>query len=86
MTPATRWDRRDKKRHKARHGMRVSGRSVKTLAEVQAKKTRKNKHEWGVIGSAPGGDVEHCPLCNQYRVGGDKETVSKKPPEGLVLL
>ena len=34
----TKWSRRDSKLRKKKHGMRVSGRSVFTLQEVQVKK------------------------------------------------
>jgi len=33
MRPTTKWERRDRKRHKRRHGMRVVGRSVLILDE-----------------------------------------------------
>jgi hypothetical protein len=42
----TRWDRRDKKRHKAQHGMRESGRSVKFIEQIMNSKLRKA----GVLG------------------------------------
>jgi len=38
-----RWERRDKKRNKARYGMRVSGRSIITIQKALAEKRRKIK-------------------------------------------
>ena len=37
------WDRRDKKHHKARYGMRVSGRSTITIQQALAYKRKKRK-------------------------------------------
>lgn len=34
------WDRRDKKRHKQRHGMRIIGRSVFILDNIIKKKSK----------------------------------------------
>ena len=34
------WDRRDKKRHKQRHGMKITGRSVFILDDLIKKKSR----------------------------------------------
>jgi hypothetical protein len=43
--PKTKWGRRDKKRQK-RHGMRISGRSIFLLEELQIKKLkRKEKND-----------------------------------------
>jgi len=39
------WDRRDKKRDKKKHGMRISGRSILTLSEIIRKKARKVKRD-----------------------------------------
>lgn len=36
--PATKWERREAKLEKKKHGMRVSGRSVFTLQEMQRKR------------------------------------------------
>lgn len=43
------WSRRDKKLHKRKHGMRVSGKSVFTSVEVKVKKATKvaNKRSGG---------------------------------------
>ena len=40
-----RWDRRDRKRKKARHGMRVTGRSIITIQQALAERRRKEKEE-----------------------------------------
>jgi len=37
------WDRRDKKHHKARYGMRVSGRSIITIQQNLAYRRKKSK-------------------------------------------
>jgi len=39
----TKWDRRDKKRHKAQYGMKESGRSVKFLERILNGKLTKTK-------------------------------------------
>jgi len=38
------WDRRDKKREKKKHGMRISGRSILTLSEIIRERAKKVKH------------------------------------------
>lgn len=47
MTRATRWSRRDKKRRKARHGMRMDGKATKTvlarLAATSPPKIRRSR-------------------------------------------
>ncbi len=35
------WERRERKQHKARNGMQVTGRSIFVLEEVKVKKARK---------------------------------------------
>jgi len=40
---SNKWDRRDKKRNKARYGMRVSGRSIISIQQALAEKRRKKK-------------------------------------------
>jgi len=37
----SKWDRRDKKRDKKKHGMRISGRSILTLSDIIREKARK---------------------------------------------
>ncbi len=39
----TKWDRRDRKRHKKKYGMRVSGRSIYLLDELLFKKLKRKK-------------------------------------------
>jgi hypothetical protein len=41
----TKWDRRDKKRHKKKHGMRISGRSILTIVNAQRKRAKEVKHD-----------------------------------------
>lgn len=41
----SKWNRRDRKRHKKKHGMRISGRSVLTLSEIIKEKARKVKRD-----------------------------------------
>lgn len=43
MRARNKWQRRDKKRNKRKFGMRVHGRSVKTLAHLVDGKSRKEK-------------------------------------------
>lgn len=43
--PKTKWERRDKKRHKKKHGMRIDGRSVKLLDEIIKKRVRKSDEQ-----------------------------------------
>ena len=40
---SSKWDRREKKRNKARYGMRVSGRSIISIQQALAEKRRKKK-------------------------------------------
>jgi len=40
-----RWDRRDRKRKKARHGMRVTGRSIISIQKALAERRRKEMEE-----------------------------------------
>ena len=39
------WDRRDKKHHKARYGMRVSGRSTIVIQQALAHRRKKRKEK-----------------------------------------
>ena len=41
----TKWDRRDRKRHKKKHGMRISGRSVFLFEELLIKKLKRKKRD-----------------------------------------
>jgi hypothetical protein len=43
----TKWSRRDKKRHKKKHGMRISGRSIFLLDELLLKKLKRKKKDDG---------------------------------------
>lgn len=43
--PNSKWDKRDKKRNKKKHGMRISGRSIFTLKDIIKKRARKVKRE-----------------------------------------
>jgi hypothetical protein len=43
--PVTKWERRDKKKHKKKHGMRIDGKSVKLLDEIIKKRARKRMRE-----------------------------------------
>ena len=45
MRPETRWQRRDKKYARRRHGMRVDGRGVLLLERIIQKKARKARRE-----------------------------------------
>ena len=43
--PNTKWDRRDKKRQKKKHGMRISGRSIFLLDELLLKKLKRKRKD-----------------------------------------
>jgi len=43
--PKTKWERRDKKRHKKKHGMRIVGRSILLLDEIIKKRAKKKKEK-----------------------------------------
>jgi len=42
---SNKWDRRDRKRNKARYGMRVSGRSIISIQQALAEKRHKKEGE-----------------------------------------
>jgi hypothetical protein len=41
----TKWERRDRKRHKQKNGMKISGRSVLTIVDIQRKRAEEVRHE-----------------------------------------
>ncbi len=43
--PETKWERREAKLEKKKHGMRVSGRSIFTLQEMQRKRAEAARNE-----------------------------------------
>jgi hypothetical protein len=39
------WERRERKQHKKKTGMKISGRSILVIPEIQRKRAEKIKHE-----------------------------------------
>jgi len=41
----SKWERRDRKRHKQKNGMKISGRSLLTIIDIQRKRAEEVKHD-----------------------------------------